>query len=111
VPAFTKPRTNVKRQSYDRVNPVHRTSRPAGSFACFRLGSPEFKSGLALKLCGLYSTLSIVRAGRVPRMGDMTNAYKILGGKPEMSSLQRPLGRPRIKRNDNIKVDLLMKTI
>jgi hypothetical protein len=35
--------------------------------------------------------------------GDMRNAYKILVGKPEGKRL---LGRPRCRREDNIKMDL-----
>jgi hypothetical protein len=33
----------------------------------------------------------------------MRNAYKIMGGKPEE---KKPLGRPRRKWKDNIKIDL-----
>jgi len=36
-------------------------------------------------------------------MGEMKNAYKILFGKPEE---KKPLGRPRHKWKDNIKMDL-----
>jgi hypothetical protein len=36
-------------------------------------------------------------------MEEKRNAYRILVGKPEG---KRPLGRPRIKRVDNIKMDL-----
>jgi hypothetical protein len=36
-------------------------------------------------------------------MGAMGSAYRILVGKPEG---KRPLGRPRCRREDNIKVDL-----
>jgi hypothetical protein len=39
----------------------------------------------------------------VARLGEMRNAYKILFGKPEG---KQPLGRPKRKREDNIKVDL-----
>jgi hypothetical protein len=42
-------------------------------------------------------------AGNVARMKDMRNAYKILVGKPEG---KRPLGRPRRRREDNIRMDL-----
>jgi hypothetical protein len=35
--------------------------------------------------------------------GEKTNVYRILGGKPER---KRPLGRPRLKWVDNIKMDL-----
>jgi hypothetical protein len=36
-------------------------------------------------------------------MGDKRNAYRILEGKPEE---KRPLGRPRCRWVDNIKIDL-----
>jgi hypothetical protein len=42
-------------------------------------------------------------AGHVARMGDKRNAYRILVGKPEG---RRPLGRPRCRWADNIKMDL-----
>jgi hypothetical protein len=60
----------------------------------------------------LYSSPSIIRiiksrrmrwAGHVARMGDKRNAYRILVGKPEG---KRPLGRPRRRWVDNIKMDL-----
>jgi len=41
--------------------------------------------------------------GYVAHMGEMRNKYKILVGKPEGN---RPLGRPRYGREDNIKMDL-----
>jgi hypothetical protein len=41
--------------------------------------------------------------GHVARMGEKRNAYRILVGKPEG---KRPLGRPRRKWVDNIKMDL-----
>jgi hypothetical protein len=37
------------------------------------------------------------------RMGEKRNAYRILVGKPER---RRPLGRPRRRWVDNIKIDL-----
>jgi hypothetical protein len=49
----------------------------------------------------LYSSPSIIRiiksrrmrwAGRVARMGEKRNMYRLLAGKPEV---KRPLGRPR----------------
>jgi hypothetical protein len=43
-------------------------------------------------------------AGHVARMGENRNAYKLLVGKPEG---KRPLGRPRRRWVDNIKMDLL----
>jgi sporulation protein YlmC with PRC-barrel domain len=41
--------------------------------------------------------------GHVARMGEKRNAYRILLGKPEG---KRPLGRPRRRWVDNIKMDL-----
>jgi hypothetical protein len=41
-------------------------------------------------------------AGNVARMGEMKNAHKILGRKPEG---KRPLGRPRRRWEDNIRMD------
>jgi hypothetical protein len=42
-------------------------------------------------------------AGHVARMGETRNAYRILVGKPEG---KRPLGRPRRRWVENIKMDL-----
>jgi hypothetical protein len=42
-------------------------------------------------------------AGQVARMGAKRNAYRILVGYPER---KRPLGRPRRRWVDNIKMDL-----
>jgi hypothetical protein len=64
------------------------------------------------ELHNLYSSPSIIRmiksmrirwAGHVARMGERRNAYRILVGKPEG---RRPLGRPRRRWVDNIKMDL-----
>jgi hypothetical protein len=64
------------------------------------------------ELHGLYSSLSIVSvikarrmrlAGHVARMGEVRGAYNILVGRPEG---RRPLGRPRCRWEDNIKMDL-----
>jgi hypothetical protein len=63
------------------------------------------------ELHGLYSSPSIVRvikarrmrwAGHVARMGEVRSAYNILVGRPEG---RRPLGRPRRRWEDNIKID------
>ncbi|KAJ4436747.1 hypothetical protein ANN_16879 [Periplaneta americana] len=43
------------------------------------------------------------RAGHVARMGESRNAYRVLVGRPER---KRPLGRPRRRWDDNIKMDL-----
>jgi len=39
----------------------------------------------------------------VPRMGERRDVYRVLVGKPKE---KRPLGRPRCRRKDNIKMDL-----
>jgi hypothetical protein len=41
-------------------------------------------------------------AGHVARMGEKRNSFRILVGKPEG---KRPLGRPRCRWVDNIKID------
>jgi hypothetical protein len=64
------------------------------------------------ELHNLYSSPNIIRmiksrrlrwAGHVVRMEEKRNAYRILVGKPEG---KRPLGRPRRRWVDNIKMDL-----
>ncbi|KAJ4426321.1 hypothetical protein ANN_27135 [Periplaneta americana] len=63
------------------------------------------------ELHALYSSPDIIRniksrrlrwAGHVARMGEFRNAYRVLVGRPEG---KRPLGRPRRRREDNIKID------
>jgi hypothetical protein len=65
------------------------------------------------ELHNLYSSPSIIKiiksrrmrwAGHVARMGEKTNVYRLLVGKSER---KRPLGRPRRRWIDNIKIDLL----
>jgi hypothetical protein len=64
------------------------------------------------ELHSLYSSPNIVRvikskrmrwAGHVARMGEGSGVYKVLVGRPEG---KRPLGRPRRRWKDNIKMDL-----
>jgi hypothetical protein len=64
------------------------------------------------ELHNLYGSPSIIRiiksrrmrwARHVALVGDKRNAYRILVGKPEG---KRPLGRPRRRWEDNIKMDL-----
>jgi hypothetical protein len=43
-------------------------------------------------------------AGHIARLGEKRNVYRLLVGKPEG---KKPLGRPRRRRVDNIKMDLL----
>jgi hypothetical protein len=42
--------------------------------------------------------------GHVARMGEKKNVYRLLVGKPEG---RRPLGRPRCRWVDNIRMDLV----
>ena len=60
----------------------------------------------------MYSSPTIIRslkserlrwAGHIARMEQSRNAYRVLVGKPEG---KRPLGRPRHRWEDNIKMDL-----
>jgi hypothetical protein len=64
------------------------------------------------ELHDLYSSPDIVReiksrrmwwAGHVARMGEWRGVYRVLVGRPEGKI---PLGRPRLRWKDNIKVDL-----
>jgi hypothetical protein len=65
------------------------------------------------ELNDLYSSPNSVRVvksrrmrwvGHVARMGENRDVYRVLVGKPEG---KRPLGRPRRRWEDNIKMDLL----
>jgi hypothetical protein len=64
------------------------------------------------ELHSLYSSPNVVRviksrrmrwAGHVARMGEGRVVYRVLVGKPEG---KRPLGRPRLRWEDNIRLDL-----
>jgi hypothetical protein len=64
------------------------------------------------ELRDLYSSPGIIRiiksrrirgAGHAARVGEKRNAYRLLVGKPEGS---RPLGRPRRRWVNNIRMDL-----
>jgi hypothetical protein len=64
------------------------------------------------ELHNLYSSYSVIGMiksrtmrweGHVARMGEKRNAYRLVVGKPEG---QRPLGRPRRRWVDNIRMDL-----
>ena len=72
----------------------------------------EWRKLLKEELNDLYSLPNIVRvvksrqmrwAGHVARMGEDRGVYMVLVGKPEG---KRPLGRPRRRWEDNIKMDL-----
>jgi hypothetical protein len=65
------------------------------------------------ELHNLYSSPRVIRiinsrrmrwAGHVARMGEKWNVYRLLVGKPEG---KRPLGRPRRRWIDNMKMGLL----
>ena len=64
------------------------------------------------ELSDLYSSPNIMRvvkyrrmrwAGHVALMGEGRGVHRVLVGKPEG---KRPLGRPRLRWDDNIKMDL-----
>jgi hypothetical protein len=64
------------------------------------------------ELNDLYSSPTIVRviknirmrwAGHVARLGERRGVYRVLVGKPEG---KRPVGRPRHRWEDNIKIDV-----
>jgi hypothetical protein len=64
------------------------------------------------ELHSLYSSLNIVRTNKSRRMrwtgyvtciGEGRGVYRVLVGRPEG---ERPLGRPRCRWEDNIKIDL-----
>ena len=64
------------------------------------------------ELNALYSSPNTIRnlksrrlrcVGHVARMEESRNVYRVLVGKPEG---KRPLGRPRRRWEDNIKIDL-----
>ena len=72
----------------------------------------EWRKLRSEELNDLYSSPKIVRviksrrmilAGHVARMGERRGVYRVLVGKPEG---KRPLGRPRRRWEDYIKLDL-----
>ena len=77
------------------------------------LRSGEWRKLHNEELSDLYPLPNILRvvksrrmrwAGHVARMGEGTGVHRVLVGKPEG---KRPLGRPRRRWEDNIKMDLL----
>jgi len=80
------------------------SSRDEETVKCRKLYNEELND--------LYCSPNIVRAiksrrmrwaGHVARKGDRRNAYGVLVEKPEV---KRPLGRPRRRWDDNIKIDI-----
>ena len=86
------------------ITNTHVTRREEVTGECRRLHNEELND--------LYSSPNIVRviksirmrwAGHVARMGEERGVYRVLLGKPEG---KRPLGRPRRRWVDNIRMDL-----
>jgi hypothetical protein len=75
---------------------------PACRFAVSRKQSINFRKLYCFIPC-VRKNNRLRRAGRVARMGKRRGAYRALVGKPEGG---RPLGRPRRRWEDNIKLDL-----
>jgi hypothetical protein len=74
--------------------------------------SYQLTFGFGIRFGKVYSSPSIFRvikarrmrwAGHVARMGEVRGTYNILVGRPEG---RRPLGRPRRRWEDNVKMDL-----
>ena len=72
----------------------------------------EWRKLHSAELHALYSSPNLIRslksrrlrwAGHVARMEQLRNAYRVLPGKPQS---KRPLGRPRRRWEDNIKMGL-----
>ena len=87
------------------------TSEPLVEKLNYRIQHFEFLAPI-FELNDLYSSRNIVQvmksrrigwAGHVARMGEERGVYRILVGKPER---RRPLGRPRRRWVDNIRMDL-----
>jgi hypothetical protein len=86
-------------------------------FGCKRMVDGSWGKLHNDELHNLYSSPNIVRvikarrlrwAGHVARIGEGRGIYRVLVGKPEG---KRPLGKPRRKWEDNIKLDLRVKGI
>jgi hypothetical protein len=59
--------------------------------------------GTGLNIIMVIKSSRLWWAGHVARMGEGSGVYRVLVGKPEG---KRPLGRPRRRWEDNIKLDL-----
>ena len=59
--------------------------------------------GEGINILSMQTSSLMTWAGHVAHMGGRRGIYRVLAGKPEGN---RPLGRPRHRREDNIKMDL-----
>ena len=68
-----------------------------------------FETSMVTSICLRHSYLRVIKsrrmrwAGHVARMGEGRGVYRVLVGKPDG---KRPLGRPRRRWEDNIRMDL-----
>jgi len=76
------------------------------------MGAPYIYDISRLRVNDMYSSPNIIQviksrrmrwAGHIARMGERRGVYRILVWKPEG---KRPLGRPRFRWVDNIKMDI-----
>ncbi|KAJ4428831.1 hypothetical protein ANN_25824 [Periplaneta americana] len=110
---------HLQRMRRDRIPKVMLHYRPNGMLSRPKkrwIEKSTFCGGYLIlinaELHALYTSPDIIRniksrrlrwAGHVARMGESRNAYRVLVGKPEG---KKPLGRPRRRWEDNIKMDL-----
>ncbi|KAJ4443346.1 hypothetical protein ANN_05014 [Periplaneta americana] len=96
----------------DFMSPYGTQVRFRGHAVKFVAVKGEWRKLHSTELYALYSSPDIIRniksrrlrwAGHVARMGEYRSAYGVLVGRPEG---KRPLGRPRRRWEDNVKMDL-----
>jgi hypothetical protein len=68
-----------------------------------KLHIEELRDLYSSSIIGIIKSRRMRWAGHLVRMGEKRNAYRLLVGKPEG---KRPLGRPRRRWVDNIRMDL-----
>ncbi|KAJ4427604.1 hypothetical protein ANN_25252 [Periplaneta americana] len=90
---------NLKEQHADALSTNH-TGYPLSVSGQPGLDNTVVTTCLSSSLFVIYKT---ILAGYVARMLEFRNVYKVLVGRPEG---KRPLGRPRRRWEDNIKMDL-----
>jgi hypothetical protein len=76
---------------------VLKTYRPRYCFIIFSV-----RSDVSLNIVRVVKSRRMRWAGHVARMGEGRDVHRVLVGKPER---KRPLGRPRRRWEDNIKMD------